>query len=130
MKKLLTDSYYHIYNRGNNKAILYRKKADYLRFLTYYKKYASQALDTYAFCLMPNHFHFLVYTPIRKNGNSLTPKFASKQLSNAFNGYAQKYNLIYNRTGSLFEKHFKRKVIDSTEYLRQLIIYIHLTKSV
>jgi len=125
MIKLLTDSYFHIYNRGNNNRVLFREDGDYLRFLKYYKKYAPRALNTFAFCLMNNHFHFLVYIPLTKYGKRIMPKFVSKQLSNVFNAYAQKYNIIYNGSGSLFEKHFKRKLIDSTEYLTRLIVYIH-----
>lgn len=52
--------YYHIYNRANGKENLFRKEADYLRFLERYDKYILPVADTYAWVLMANHFHSLV----------------------------------------------------------------------
>jgi putative transposase len=84
---------------------------------------------------MKNHFHFLVYI---KETNEIditkleysstdTPKTvnASKQFSNLFNAYTLAMNKRYNRTGSLFEKNFKRKVVTSENYFQKLIFYIH-----
>src|SRR5699024_10153317 len=55
----------------------------------------------------------------------LIPKFISQKFSHLFNGYTQAYNKKYQRRGSLFMTPFKRKFIDSEEYLRKLIRYIH-----
>ncbi len=52
--------YYHIYNRGINGENLFREKANYLYFLKLYDKYIDPVAETYAWCLMPNHFHLLV----------------------------------------------------------------------
>ena len=52
--------HYHIYNRVNGSENLFRKEADYRRFLLLYDKYISPVADTMAWVLMPNHFHFLV----------------------------------------------------------------------
>jgi putative transposase len=49
----------------------------------------------------------------------------SNQFSHLFNAYAQAINKRYNRTGSLFDHPFKRKLIDNKDYLRQVILYIH-----
>jgi len=49
----------------------------------------------------------------------------SKQLSHLFNGYAQYFNKKYDRHGSLFEKPFRRKLIDNDTYLRQVMLYIN-----
>ncbi|MGH2575336.1 MAG: transposase, partial [Ignavibacteria bacterium] len=52
--------YYHIYNRGNNREIIFYMDDNYKYFLKRFDKYLSIHLDVLAFCLLPNHFHFLV----------------------------------------------------------------------
>ena len=84
---------------------------------------------------MKNHFHFLVYikesteVDVTKLEYSSTDKpkaiSASKQFSNLFNAYTLAINKRYKRTGSLFEKNFRRKVVTSETYLKKLIFYIH-----
>jgi putative transposase len=63
---------------------------------------------------------------ILPNGKILDEKFLSKQFSNFFSSYSQAFNKVYNRRGSLFIKNFKRKRVDSDDYFRSLILYIHL----
>ncbi|MDR9418239.1 hypothetical protein [Gracilimonas sp.] len=53
------------------------------------------------------------------------PLSPSKQLSHLFNGYAQAINHQEDRVGSLFQKNFKRKIVESEEYFRRVIIYVH-----
>ena len=53
------------------------------------------------------------------------PNLASKQFSKLISSYTQSYNKVYNRHGPLFESPFKRKKIDSEQYLKNVIIYIH-----
>ncbi len=50
---------------------------------------------------------------------------ASKHLSHLFNSYSKYFNTKINRHGTLFERPFKRKLIDSEDYLKQVLIYIH-----
>jgi putative transposase len=52
--------YYHIYNRGNNRENIFFEERNYRYFLRLYVKYAEPVADTYAYCLLRNHFHFLV----------------------------------------------------------------------
>lgn len=52
--------YYHVYNRANGKDNLFRQKQDYQHFLRLYQKYMLPVVDTFAWVLMPNHFHLLV----------------------------------------------------------------------
>ena len=53
-------SFYHIYNRGNNKEKIFFEEKNYRHFLKLFDKYLSPYVDVYAYCLMPNHFHFLI----------------------------------------------------------------------
>lgn len=52
--------FYHIYNRGNNGTTLFHTPDNYYHFLRLYEKYVEPIADTYAWCLMGNHFHLLV----------------------------------------------------------------------
>ncbi len=51
---------FHVYNRTNNRELLFRSDDNYLYFLKQYDKYLHPFLDTYCWNLMPNHFHLLV----------------------------------------------------------------------
>jgi REP element-mobilizing transposase RayT len=132
---LESGNYYHIYNRGNNRDDIFYESENYYHFLRLYEKYIEPVADTFAWCLLKNHFHFLVYikTNSEINENLLNystvekPKVisASKQFSHFFNAYTQAINKRYNRTGSLFEKNFKRKLVLTEAYFGRLIFYIH-----
>jgi putative transposase len=52
--------FYHIYNRGNNGETLFYKSDNYYHFLRLYDKYIDPIAETFAWCLMGNHFHLLV----------------------------------------------------------------------
>jgi putative transposase len=56
-----TNNIYHIYNRGNNSQTLFFNRKNYLFFLQKAKLYITPYADILTWCLMPNHFHFMVY---------------------------------------------------------------------
>ncbi|HZJ36340.1 MAG TPA: hypothetical protein VFD29_06925, partial [Gillisia sp.] len=95
-------NYYHIYNRGNNGEPLFFEEENYIYFLKLFDKYISPIAETYAWCLMKNHFHFLVYLKSEEEidisqltyKTSTQPKIvsASRQFSHCFNSYAQTIN--------------------------------------
>ncbi|RMB57994.1 hypothetical protein EAX61_10250 [Dokdonia sinensis] len=118
LEMLEKDLYYHIYNRGNDSEVIFRNDENKRYFLSLAAKHLDQAVSILAYCLIDNHYHFLL--KIDTEEHTATQKF-----SNLFNAYAKAYNKRFNRTGSLFEKHFRRKKITSEAYLRNLIIYIH-----
>ena len=84
---------------------------------------------------MPNHFHFILRPKViidlnsqissNKKGLHGEECIYSKSLAKLISSYTQAFNKVYHRSGSLFESPFKRIRIDSEEYLRNLIIYIH-----
>jgi len=127
--------YYHIFNRGNNGINLFFENDNYRYFMQLYDKYISPIADTYAWCLLKNHFHFLIRIKeadeIDKTEFSYSTKQSSTktspsaQFSHFFNAYTQAINKKYGRTGSLFEKPFQRKMVSSESYFRKLIFYIH-----
>lgn len=127
--------YYHIYNRGNNGIDVFFDTDSYYHFLKLYDKYISPIADTYAWCLLKNHFHFLVYIRLDNEiefekleySTVEKPKILepSKQFGHLFNAYTQAINKKFNRTGALFENPFERKQITSDKYLNNIIYYIH-----
>ncbi len=150
-KKYLADfeeeNIYHIYNKTNNKELLFLTEENRLYFLSKYSIILSPFIDTYCWCLLPNHFHFLI--KVKKENEIL--EYLNKQekpdltvtekkyLANKitlgnlieqsfrrfFQSYAQAFNKENGRSGNLFYKPFKRILIDSDEYFTQTIIYIH-----
>ena len=130
VEKLFPGFFYHIYNRGNNRENIFFEEKNYHYFLELWVKYVMPIAETYAYCLMKNHFHFLVRIreTIKTSEVSKTSEvytYISKQFSNMFNAYAKAINKKYNRTGSLFQTRFGRKGVSSEAYLYNLIHYIH-----
>jgi len=117
--------YYHIYNRGNNREDLFRAERNYRYFLQLYSRYVHPIADTFAYCLLRNHFHLLLrikQTSQVSDGSKFKP---SQYFSNLFNAYTKAINKAYGRTGSLFEERFGRIEVTSDAYASQLIFYIH-----
>ena len=57
---LLYDTYYHIYNRGTNGENIFVQERNYEHFLKLYEKHILPVADTFAYCLLRNHFHISV----------------------------------------------------------------------
>ena len=121
--------YYHIYNRGNNRENLFIEQRNYSYFLNLYMRYIEPVAETFAYCLMKNHFHLLVRIREKTSQVSETCEVAkfnpSQAFSNLFNAYAKAINKSYGRTGSLFEERFGRIPVTSSSYFENLIFYIH-----
>jgi putative transposase len=124
--------YYHIFNRGNNQENIFIEERNYRYFLRLYAKHIMPAADTYAYCLLRNHFHFLVRIKIVEEQEltglgdpSALPRKPSQQFSNLFNTYAKAFNKTYHRTGTLFQRPFGRIEVTSDSYFMQLVTYIH-----
>lgn len=118
--------FYHIYNRANNQDSLFYREKNYSYFLKKYEQYLSDYLDTFAYCLLPNYFHFMVRVKIKYSSNQNINQEIAEQFRRFFISYSQAINKQEERKGSLFEKPFKRKLIDNPSYFTQLVLYIHL----
>lgn len=117
---------YHVFNRGNNGENIFKEEENYFYFLRLIKRHLLPVCDIYAYCLLGNHFHFLLKI---KEKDELTTSHQQKlhlPFSNLFNAYTKAVNKKYNRSGSLFQEHLKRKRVSDEKYLIQLIAYIHL----
>ncbi len=122
--------YYHIYNRGNNRENIFFEERNYHYFMQLYAKYIEPVADTFAYCLMRNHFHLLLRLKTCRVSETrqvleLDARQIGQQFNNLFNSYAKAINKAYNRTGSLFQKRFGRIEVTSDSYFLALINYIH-----
>ena len=127
------ESYYHVYTRGANKQKIFLEECDYRYFLSLFERYLSKEKNIYnpdetypklydsvevlAYCLMPNHFHLLLYQ-IEEGG-------MSKLMHGIMTSYSLYFNHKYGRTGPLFESRYKGSRISSDEYLLHISRYIH-----
>ena len=118
-------TYYHIYNRGINNTTLFKERTNFEYFLKLYDLHINPIAETYAWCLMKNHFHFLIR--IKDVDNIVVEKkiLPSQSISNLCNAYTKAFNKMYHRHGALFERPFRRKQINFDTYFQNVIIYIH-----
>ncbi len=129
------ENYYHIYNHANGFENFFKDNYDYNNFLLQYIKYIVPICETFAYCLMPNHFHFFLQIKpenelgtilkTNKETNKVETATISYRFSHFFNSYAQSYNIKYKRRGSLFKSTFERKIVKTEKYFIKLVHYIH-----
>lgn len=118
--KIESDKYYHIFNQANGMIDIFQESRNYPFFIDKMEKHLTPVCEIIAFCLMKNHFHLVI-----KTKQEIEELKISRAFANLFIGYAKAYNKVYNRSGSLFKKPFKRKLIGSEVYLKNLILYVH-----
>ncbi|MFO7799197.1 MAG: hypothetical protein R6V22_05460 [Rhodohalobacter sp.] len=113
---------YHIYNQGNNQQKLFFNRDNYLFFINKMRVYLTDHCDILAWCLMPNHFHWLVKVKdhdIKHNTDSMdTPLYDSvpplnRSLSVLLSSYTKAINKSQSRSGSLFRSKTKAKKLNS-----------------
>ncbi len=125
--------FYHIYNRGNNGENLFVEERNYRYFLQLYIQHVHPVVDTYAYCLLRNHFHLLVrikdLTGLGERSShdlsGLESKPPHQYFSNFFNAYTKAINKAYGRTGALFERPFRRIEVVGKVYFKNVVTYIH-----
>ncbi len=138
VKKYKPKSIYHVYNRGAGKQKIFLNNEDYKTFLGYLKFYLTpldlqgsslkvapsrvlrnhaEEVDLLAYCLMPNHFHLMLYQEEIDSINYFLRSIATK--------YSMYFNQKYKRTGHLFEGIYKAVLTESEEQLLYLSKYIH-----
>lgn len=151
IKQYIEDGYYHLYNRGVEKRLIFMDMQDYAVFISYLKEYLlpkdgnamrekltdtnissrerdkiiktlrlnnfSSEISLLAYCLMPNHFHFLV-----KQKSAQSIDIFMQSLSTRYTMY---FNRKYTRVGSLCQAVYKASLVDNDEYLLHLSGYIH-----
>lgn len=132
-KQFAAGEYYHIYNRANNKNAIFLEPDDFRFFLLRLRQnlFPSEeemakaritplpdgAFSLICYCLMPNHFHFLL------KQNSELP--TSKLLLKICTSYSMYFNKKYKRVGNVLQSKFRQVLIEDNSYLTWLSAYIH-----
>jgi putative transposase len=117
--KHLAGHYYHIYNRGVNRKEIFACNENYRFLLRRINQFVhGYAVRFIAYCLMPNHYHFL----LRVESDGAISPFIQR----LFNSYTQAFNRQQRRSGTLFEGRPKSKLVDDEKYVLHLARYIHL----
>lgn len=109
---------YHIYNRGNNRQKIFFSAENYLFFLKKMRTHLLKHCELLSWCLMPNHFHWMVYIPEdyqkmieeHEDKSQLLPM--NKEISTLLSSYTKAINKSYERSGSLFRKRTKSKCLN------------------
>lgn len=127
---------YHVYNRGNNKQRIFFEPRNYYFFLQKVKAQLSPVCEILAWCLMPNHFHFMLY--ITDKSCIERPAFGGKpmqelphQIGKLLSSYSQAINKQNGTTGSLFQQKTKAKCLTNQaitgagNHLVNCMHYIH-----
>lgn len=131
-----SDSFYHVYARGHSRSEIFLDDEDYAAFLNLFKRYLSKEqqkspmgisyphlydkLELLCFCLMPNHFHLLLY---QRDAGSM-PAF----MRGVMTSYSRYFNQKYHRSGALFETSYKASRISNESYFQHISRYIHLNR--
>lgn len=134
IKEYGEDQYYHVYNRGVAKTEIFLDDSDYVYMLSLFKKHLSgegsidrygrpvadysEELDLIAYCLMPNHYHMMVFL---KDRDGLVHFMRS-----VMTAYSMYFNKKYKRVGALFQNHFLASRVTHDAYFWHISRYIHL----
>lgn len=129
------NTFYHVYNRGHNRDLLFSDEEDYAFFEWLLERcygavqlknkegkpfpWFGDEVTLHAFCLMPNHFHLLLHQG-EDEGR------LSKSMQSLATTYSMYFNKKYDRRGSIFESVFKAAPILNQSYLQHITRYIHL----
>lgn len=130
----IAEQHYHIYNRGVEKRVIFIDDIDYRVFLNLIKRYIDEKphvnahkvpyswlgdeIELLAFCLMPNHFHLLLY--------QIKEGAMKKLMQNVCASYTSYFNKKYKRVGHLFQGVYKASTVMSDSYAQHISRYIHL----
>lgn len=138
--KFLPENSYHVFNQGNNHERLFVEDRHYHYFMELFQSYVVPRCHIICWCLMPNHFHFLIHTDTRVKELKKQGGLLLDPVTNGFrkllSAYSHKYNLQNDRTGALFRPKTKSKSItdeviikesglSNMEYFCQCFHYIH-----
>lgn len=108
---------YHIILRSVNQHIIFEEDADYQKFLYILSDgKIKYDIDIYAYCLMDNHIHLLLYS---------TPESLSGFFQSVGTRFARWYNAKYTRSGHLFQERFHSSVVENNSHYLSTLVYIH-----
>ena len=133
------ETFYHIFNRAISSERLFQTEENSNFFMGRIQKYLMPYFDFYAYCLLPNHFHFVVKTKSFEEWNEHFKKLNKSVVVNSNNfhkhnmlqcskliiSYSKSYNKFYNRKGSLFIENIKRIELPKNSDILSAVFYVH-----
>jgi REP element-mobilizing transposase RayT len=127
--EFLEQRFYHVYNRTVGNEPLFVSDENFRFFLQQYSKYLQPFVETWAYCLLGNHFHLLIRVRevdqvVEMNDGTEKP-MVGDQFRKFFQSYAMAFNKQQHRHGALMTTPYKRIEVSSDAYLKQLVYYIH-----
>lgn len=120
MPQLLPNTFYHFYSRGNNRQKIFFLPDNYRYFKDKVRRHLSPHVYIIAYCLMPNHFHFLLYTR-----EVFDEKRFTDSIRTTLSSYTRAIHKQENMTGSLFQQNSKKKEVLEERYVEVCFHYIH-----
>ena len=120
--EFIKDELFHVYNRGNNRDKIFYSRRNYLFFLEKINTYILPYADIIAWCLMPNHFHLMLYiNRVELNlpvGNLIDPlannervgvkqRTLNQSIGILLRSYTNAIQKQEGRTGALFQEQTK-----------------------
>ena len=149
-QELHADYSYHVFNRTNNRELLFLDDSDRQLFIKKYKEYVMPYVETLTYCLLGNHFHLVLKVKSLKYIYGIVQQIEEKnrtvaqreflemeddfktvhilmasQFNRLFTSYAMQFNAKYRRSGNLFHRPFKRVGIKNEGHFTWLIYYVH-----
>lgn len=128
------ERFYHVYARGNSKRQIFKDEQDFLTFLRLLERYLSpkesknkygvsypnfyNKVELVAYCLLPNHFHLLIY--------QYHPKALTSFMQSIMTSYSRYFNKKHKRSGPVWESRYRASLISDDSYLQHITRYIHL----
>jgi putative transposase len=118
LRVLFNNAWYHVMNRGAAHATIFYNNDDYQTFVNIFQQLHSRyRFEIHAYCLMPNHYHLLVRTPLPN---------LSEGMRHLNSQYTRFHNLKHKKDGALFRGRYKAILVDAENYLLRVSRYIHL----
>lgn len=111
---------YHMFNRGNQRQQIFLQERNYMYFLEKTRRTFINDIDLIAFCLMPNHFHFMVVT-----AEDFKYRPFSNRLAVLLRSYTRGIQNQQKFVGSLFQQNTKKKELPTVDDALNCFQYIH-----
>jgi REP element-mobilizing transposase RayT len=111
--------YYHVYNRAQNGNPLFEDEEAFRFFLKLYQAHICPIAETFAYCLLSDHLHFLIRIRDHAEGSLYKP-FAM-----LFNSYSKGYNRHNDMDGKLFKFKLKRRELRTMPCILDMIRYVN-----
>ena len=118
LRVLIEGGLYHVYNRFARGEEVFADPSEAVEFIELLRDLKGRDnFQVFAWSLLPNHFHLAIRT-------SVIP--LSRTMRTVQGGFARAFNRLWRRSGPLWQSRYQTRLVESQDYVEQLIFYIHL----